>query len=41
MRKKDENILQLEKNVLELQKIKGPIKLNIWARPTLNDNLYK
>jgi hypothetical protein len=41
MRKKDETILQLEKNVVELQNIKGPIKAQYMRSSNLNDNLYR
>ena len=41
IRKKDETILQLEKNVLELQEIKGPIKAQYMRSSNLNDNLYR
>jgi len=41
IRKKDEIILQLEKNVVELQEIKGPIKAQYMRSSNLNDNLYR
>jgi len=41
MRKKDDNILQLEKNVVELQKVKGPTKGQFMRSSNLNDNLYR
>ena len=40
-RKKDDIILQLEKNVVELQKVKGPIKGQFMKSSNLNDNLYR
>ena len=39
--KKEENILQLEKNILELQKIQGPVKGQYMRSSNLSDNLYK
>ena len=41
IRKKDEKILQIEKNVVELEKIKGPIKGKFMGSTNLNDNLYR
>jgi hypothetical protein len=41
IRKKDEMILQLEKNIVELQEIKGPIKAQYMRSSNLNDNLYR
>jgi len=40
IRKKDENILQLENNILELKKL-TPIKAQYMGSSNLNDNLYK
>ena len=40
-RKKDDIILQLEKNVVELQKVKGPTKGQFMRSSNLNDNLYR
>ena len=41
IRKKDEKILQIEKNVVELEKVKGPIKAKFMGSTNLNDNLYR
>ena len=41
IRKKDDIILQLEKNVVELQKVKGPTKGQFMRSSNLNDNLYR
>ena len=41
IRKKDEKILQIENNVVELEKIKGPIKGKFMGSTNLNDNIYK
>lgn len=41
IRKKDEKILQIEKNVVELEKIKGPIKAKFMGSTNLNDKLYR
>lgn len=38
---KDEKILQLEKDFLELKKVKGDIKVQFMGSSNLNDNLYK
>lgn len=41
LREKDEKILQFEKNIVELEKIKGPIKGKFMGSTNLNDNLYR
>ena len=41
IRKKDEKILQIEKNVVELENIRGPIKGKFMGSTNLNDKLYK
>lgn len=41
LREKDEKILQIEKNLVELEKIKGPIKGVFMGSSNLNDNLYR
>ena len=41
IRKKDEIILQIEKNVVELEKVKEPIKAKFMGSTNLNDNIYK
>jgi len=41
LRDKDERTLQLEKDLVELKKIKGPIVAQYMSSSNLNDNLYK
>ena len=41
IRKKDEIILQLEKNIVELKEIQGPVRGQFMRSSNLNDNLYR
>jgi len=41
VREKDEKILQLEKSLLELEKLKGPIKGQFMRSSNIEDNLYR
>ena len=41
IRKKDESILQLEKNIVELKEIQGPVRGQFMRSSNLNDNLYR